>query len=649
MHSSAIIQLLLSFALVAPAVVITRAEVDPDNPQAADPKQPPKTLTAPSGPSNPFQSGFQTAPASCTDFQKPSESCLKDLQAQTGGVVAFSGGQIKWDDDNQCDDTKKGVYQTAMYDAHILATYASTLPDGHNAKDIALWKTWIGPDYITQQQRIVDNLGRASGFLSKTENFDIILSCKDTKGWCNSKKDGKSIGGYAWTYNGWFGWYYYITMCPPFFMMDNMEQKITQIESDLAKGDTTTARGADWQKHTGQYILHEMMHLDSVGKPHILDEKVDPSGVGPSAYGPRLVYKLANRPLNQGGGATRASTNADSYAWFTNSKYFWDLTGYFPAPPSYRNMANIDQFSSEDEVRAQDVWPFHLGDIDQDTSEDEVKKRFDAGVEAMGTTAPPAQQPTAPKPVPDPTCGGSNLNGNFPPGFALSDGQFHTAKDILYRMRDHACQGICSSINDVPGHLSAAKVQNTNGCEYAAKIATDKELYLYASGTQNCYDATEKLINQCWDSEKKDAGWINGPNDNEFYQVGFRAVNGDGSKHDPITDAGFLGHRHVACQRKGSNPFADQYEIYISGWDDANYGKSIQSAMGACKLSVTSWKFEDFDGHGFADGSKSQKIAKFNTVLSNGGCIESKIEQALGLGAGGLDCPYNKVQEPGQF
>jgi hypothetical protein len=44
------------------------------------------------------------------------------------------------------------------------------------------------------------------------------------------------------------------------------------------------------------------------------DEYVDATGVGSRAYGPWLVYKLAQRNLNQGGGTERANTNADSYA-----------------------------------------------------------------------------------------------------------------------------------------------------------------------------------------------------------------------------------------------------------------------------------------------------------------------------------------------
>lgn len=51
------------------------------------------------------------------------------------------------------------------------------------------------------------------------------------------------------------------------------------------------------------------------------DEKYDPREPSSAyAYGPRVVYKLAQRSLNQMGGAERASTNADSYAWLANSK-----------------------------------------------------------------------------------------------------------------------------------------------------------------------------------------------------------------------------------------------------------------------------------------------------------------------------------------
>jgi hypothetical protein len=147
-------QILFSFALLISGTAIPRDTVDPDNPEASDPKQPPKKLTIPSRPENPFKAGFKTAPDSCDDLRKPSQQCIRDLQAQPGGVVAFSGGELKWDKDHNCNEQQMGKYQTAAWDAHALAAFADLEPDEHNASDIALWKTWMGPDYPTQQKRI---------------------------------------------------------------------------------------------------------------------------------------------------------------------------------------------------------------------------------------------------------------------------------------------------------------------------------------------------------------------------------------------------------------------------------------------------------------------------------------------------------------
>ena len=88
---------------------------------------------------------------------------------------------------------------------------------------------------------------------------------------------------------------------------------------------------------SGSMFLHEMMHTDLIGIPHskpsqpelqdyladcdlVNDEYIDPTGVGSQAYGPKRVHSLAARNLNQGGGASRASTNADSYSWLLSCK-----------------------------------------------------------------------------------------------------------------------------------------------------------------------------------------------------------------------------------------------------------------------------------------------------------------------------------------
>jgi hypothetical protein len=161
---------LLSMSLLVTGSVLTRDTVDPNNPEASDPKTPPKKLNRLPRPDNPFKNGFKTAPSSCTDWLKPSQQCVKDLQAQPGGVNAFSGGEIKWDSDHRCDQNQQGMFQTAAWDAHSLAFNADEEPDGRNAKHVALWKTWIGPDFPAQQKRIAGTFELQSCIPTFTHN-----------------------------------------------------------------------------------------------------------------------------------------------------------------------------------------------------------------------------------------------------------------------------------------------------------------------------------------------------------------------------------------------------------------------------------------------------------------------------------------------
>ncbi|KAF2850713.1 hypothetical protein T440DRAFT_396568 [Plenodomus tracheiphilus IPT5] len=358
MYLSQPILSLISLSLLVSGSVIPRDTVDPENPEASDPKTPPSKLNRLPRPENPFKDGFKNAPSSCTDWLKPSTQCIEDLQAQPGGVNAFSGGELKWDNDHRCDEKQQGMFQTAAWDAHSLAFNADDEPD--------------------------DNLKRASGFSNK-KTFDIILSCRDTKSYCSIQKDGKSVGGYAWTYNGWFGYYYYITMCAPFFQTDDLMGKIDLIEKEMAEGNPQKAQEAVWQKSTGQMFLHEMMHLDSVGTPHITDEHIDPNDAQNWAYGPNRVHLLARRALNQGGGASRASTNADSYAWLANSKYFYDLTGYFPRPSNYK--ASDDTTDAEEQTG----WTLDFGSIMENTADSDITNRMNSIVAGFGTPSSPSE------------------------------------------------------------------------------------------------------------------------------------------------------------------------------------------------------------------------------------------------------------------
>jgi hypothetical protein len=112
------------------------------------------------------------------------------------------------------------------------------------------------------------------------------------------------------------------------------------------------------------------------------DEHVDPDGTEYWAYGPHRVHQLARRALDRGGGATRASTNADSYAWLANSKYWYDLTGYFPAPPYYK--------VTDDSTNVEDLDGFviDLGTITEGTQDTEIESRLNNIISGFG--APPS-------------------------------------------------------------------------------------------------------------------------------------------------------------------------------------------------------------------------------------------------------------------
>lgn len=140
--------------LVAGTPHSLRQDIDPDNPSASDPKTPPSSLKAPLRPfDNPFAKGLTAVPESCTDFQNPSDECLQALVSQDGNVIAFSGGELKFDD-KSCNIDQERKLETAAWDAMTLANFAGFSAPPKSSRDIIAWKTYIGPDYQQQQQRI---------------------------------------------------------------------------------------------------------------------------------------------------------------------------------------------------------------------------------------------------------------------------------------------------------------------------------------------------------------------------------------------------------------------------------------------------------------------------------------------------------------
>jgi hypothetical protein len=94
-------------------------------------------------------------------------------------------------------------------------------------------------------------------------------------------------------------------------------------------------------------MMHTRLAYDK--EPEVIDEYIAPIPRGEmpglndhKAYGPQRVHLLARRKIGNGGGATRASTNADSYAMLANCLWWWSVTGYFPGVPGYSNRAPVD-------------------------------------------------------------------------------------------------------------------------------------------------------------------------------------------------------------------------------------------------------------------------------------------------------------------
>ncbi|KAF2807355.1 uncharacterized protein BDZ99DRAFT_522973 [Mytilinidion resinicola] len=127
--------------------------------------------------------------------------------------------------------------------------------------------------------------------------------------------------------------------------------------------------------------------------------------------------------------------------------------------------------------------------------------------------------------------------------------------------------------------------------------------------------------------------------------VGVRGLNGEGSHYPALSTvtSEHLGHVYVACRRT-DKVIAGEYHVDISGWDDGNWGESIDNEVKKSNLVVTAWKYEPRTNYVFADGTRKEHWADFKLPWSNRGCAESHIGKALGLRGGGLNCPFSAAE-----
>ncbi|KAL9617309.1 MAG: hypothetical protein Q9160_007889 [Pyrenula sp. 1 TL-2023] len=148
-----------------------------------------------------------------------------------------------------------------------------------------------------------------------------------------------------------------------------------------------------------------------------------------------------------------------------------------------------------------------------------------------GAQAPPDRG----HPSSDPKCADNQVPGLKLVNKVKTSSSAKTPKEILYIMRETLCNDKCENPPDIP-QKSVFATPDGDGCEIAIAIESGVEAWAYR-GThsqgpqwQDCWDSTMNITETCV-KDSLATGWVNGPDDYEFFQLGYRPINGKGSKH----------------------------------------------------------------------------------------------------------------------
>lgn len=183
---------------------------------------------------------------------------------------------------------------------------------------------YMGRDSALFEDRILGNYEHVGAFLEPSNNRRIHVNCVEEGEKRPGLKPGEEVMATAYSMTSPDGVTCdHLNLTSAFFRRPGLATLGRDIIEDMRSRHPSRMRGtkrerdAEWQTTRESVLLHEMEHLvrPSGGvEPSIIDETMGDEGRGHRVYGPKLVYKLANRPKKKYGGATRASTNADSYA-----------------------------------------------------------------------------------------------------------------------------------------------------------------------------------------------------------------------------------------------------------------------------------------------------------------------------------------------
>ena len=97
------------------------------------------------------------------------------------------------------------------------------------------------------------------------------------------------------------------------------------------------------------------------------------------------------------------------------------------------------------------------------------------------------------------------------------------------------CNNNCEPPANIPA-INIAATPDRDGCEIAIALPNSNEAYAYrgtaSTGAQwlDCWDSFASIIENCI-KDQANAAWVNGPDEYEFFQAGYRSVNDPSSKH----------------------------------------------------------------------------------------------------------------------
>jgi hypothetical protein len=499
------------------------------------------------------------------------------------------------------------MLENGFWNAGLLLKEASKRAEERSAPYALSADYWMGADWGDYEERIKGNIERGSNFVNngKTSNY-ITVTCRDPKSYC--KKDpinGKQIGGYAWNYKGWTGTYGYISMCDPYFTLNDFAGTLDKINHWKETGQLSNLYQMENYQTSGQFIVHEMMHLYSTyyPEPPITDETLRVVGPRTYAYGPKQVRRLAKGEKYSGkgeSGAVLSTLNSDSYTMLINSVFWWEIVGRLPgaspedsgvAPPS----SPLIVFPSVSITQGDG---FSISSVDSLLGQ-EVDRYFAADAPTSNDTPTPAPAPSDVPTQDQNACHG--IGG-----------------DYWVRSRDVAAQNVI----DFCGQTELEKTYNANSVN-ELKLSVRK-LYGDSKTPRDAPDCVGRFTNAVIDG-CDGADSLNNPHN---YKFGSTLTTADGweYKMTPLSQQ----VNQVSCDAEYKF-FFNSFEIRGKNLPDALFGaegEGLKKQIEGCGA-LTFWNFERTP-----DDCCYQWYAAGNLPIGTRACIGRALMSAGSSGLG---------------